>query len=124
VSLQGLGGHSYPKWKNYSILQLHIKGKKFDQIILCKKLKALAIQHWRPYLLGRKFTVKTDQKSLREFSLQNITTMDWQNSAAKLFSDDLQQNREAQKGFSYNNGVLLYEGCCLVLSAKSSWTPI
>jgi hypothetical protein len=56
--------------------------------------------------------------------LQNITTMDWQNSAAKLFSDDLQQNREAQKGFSYNNGVLLYEGCCLVLSAKSSWTPI
>jgi hypothetical protein len=24
----------------------------------------LAIQHWRPYLLGRKFIVSTDQKSL------------------------------------------------------------
>jgi hypothetical protein len=26
----------------------------------------LAIQHWRPYLLGRHFKVSTDQKSLRK----------------------------------------------------------
>jgi len=32
-----------------------------------KELMALvlAIQHWRPYLIGRRFTVYTDQKSLR-----------------------------------------------------------
>lgn len=32
-----------------------------------KELMALvlAIQHWRPYVLGQKFTVFTDQKSLR-----------------------------------------------------------
>ncbi|KAL6550581.1 hypothetical protein OROMI_021069 [Orobanche minor] len=45
---------------------------------------ALAIQHWRPYLLGRKFTVYTDQKSLRHLLEQRITTMDQQNWLAKL----------------------------------------
>jgi hypothetical protein len=45
---------------------------------------ALSIQHWRPYLLGRKFTVCTDQKSLKQLLLQRITTMDQQNWAAKL----------------------------------------
>lgn len=34
----------------------------------------LAIQHWRPYLLGQKFTVYTDQKSLRYLLEQRITT--------------------------------------------------
>jgi len=37
---------------------------------------ALSIQHWRPYLMGRKFTVCTDQKSLRQLLQQRTTTMD------------------------------------------------
>lgn len=45
---------------------------------------ALAIQHWQPYLLGRKFTVCTGQKSLKQLLLQRVTTMDQQNWAAKL----------------------------------------
>lgn len=45
---------------------------------------ALAIQHWRPYLLGRKFVVQTEQKSLRQLLLHRITTMDQQNWAATL----------------------------------------
>ncbi|KAL4586656.1 hypothetical protein LXL04_011298 [Taraxacum kok-saghyz] len=44
----------------------------------------LAIQHWRPYLLGRTFTVYTDQKSLRHLLDQRITTPDQQNWLAKL----------------------------------------
>lgn len=44
----------------------------------------LAIQHWRPYLLGRKFVVSTDQKSLKEFLHQKIVTGDQQNWASKL----------------------------------------
>ena len=47
---------------------------------------ALAIQHWRPYLLGRSFTVYTDQKSLRHLLEQRITTPDQQNWLAKLMS--------------------------------------
>lgn len=44
----------------------------------------LAVQHWRPYLLGRQFIVYTDQKSLRQLLHQRISTMDQQNWAAKL----------------------------------------
>lgn len=45
---------------------------------------ALAIEHWRPYLLGRKFTVRTDKESLGQLLLQRVTTMDQQNWVAKL----------------------------------------
>ncbi|KAJ9548687.1 hypothetical protein OSB04_021230, partial [Centaurea solstitialis] len=44
----------------------------------------LAIQHWRPYLLGRDFIVFSDQKSLRHLLEQRITTTDQQNWIAKL----------------------------------------
>jgi hypothetical protein len=44
----------------------------------------LVIQHWRPYLLGRKFIVSTDQKSLKELMQQKIVTAEQQNWAAKL----------------------------------------
>lgn len=46
-----------------------------------KELMALilAIQHWRPYLLGQKFTVFTDQNSLRYLLEQRITTQNQQN---------------------------------------------
>ena len=45
---------------------------------------ALAIQHWRPYLLGRKFTVYSNQKSLKQLLQQRITTGSQQNWLAKL----------------------------------------
>lgn len=126
---------------------------------------ALAIQHWRPYLLGRKFTVCTDQKSLKQLLQQRVTTTNQQNWAAKLLGyhfeilykpglenrgtdalsrmyeegefssliftpiwsegqklleevhndaklktiiSDLQQGKDTRRGFTYNNGVLLY----------------
>ncbi|KAG9458686.1 hypothetical protein H6P81_003194 [Aristolochia fimbriata] len=55
-----------------------------------KELMALvlAIQHWRPYLLGRRFKVLTDQKSLRFLLHQRITTPDQQNWLAKLLGYD------------------------------------
>ena len=45
---------------------------------------AMAVQHWRPYLLGRKFKVFSDQKSLGHLLQQRITTTDQQNWVAKL----------------------------------------
>lgn len=45
---------------------------------------ALAIQHWWPYLLGRKFIVFSDQKSLKQLLQQHIITGGQQNWLAKL----------------------------------------
>ncbi|GAU45589.1 hypothetical protein TSUD_273890 [Trifolium subterraneum] len=98
----------------------------------------LAIQHWRPYLLGRKFLVSTDQKSLKQLLQQRMVIAEQQNWAAKLLEvvrtevkhdeqlqqiiHDLQQDINARPGFTYKQGVLLYEGR-LVLSAKSTLIP-
>jgi hypothetical protein len=50
----------------------------------------LAIQHWRPYLLGRKFVVSTDQKSLKQLLQQKIVTVEQQNWTAKLLGYDFE----------------------------------
>lgn len=48
----------------------------------------LAVQHWRPYLLGRRFIVRTNQRSLRHLLSQPLTTPAQQNWAAKLLGND------------------------------------
>ncbi|KAL4578162.1 hypothetical protein LXL04_014281 [Taraxacum kok-saghyz] len=60
--------------------------KNLNRSAYDKELMALvlAIQHWRPYLLGRHFIVSTDQKSLKFLLEQRITTPDQQNWVAKL----------------------------------------
>lgn len=44
----------------------------------------LAVQHWRPYLLGRKFVVKIDQKSLKFLLEQRVIQPQYQKWIAKL----------------------------------------
>ncbi|KAH6796746.1 hypothetical protein C2S52_021300 [Perilla frutescens var. hirtella] len=44
----------------------------------------LAIQNWRPYLVGRRFLVRTDQRSLRHLLQQPLTTLAQQNWVGKL----------------------------------------
>lgn len=44
----------------------------------------LAVQHWRPSLLGRNFVVYSNQKSLLHLQQQWITTNEQQNWLAKL----------------------------------------
>ncbi|MCH81241.1 Ty3/gypsy retrotransposon protein, partial [Trifolium medium] len=50
----------------------------------------LAIQHWRPYLLGKRFKVSTDQKALKQLLQQRIVTAEQQNWTAKLLGYDFE----------------------------------
>ncbi|CAL1408206.1 unnamed protein product [Linum trigynum] len=45
----------------------------------------IAVQQWRPYLLGRTFHIFTDQQSLRHLLEQQITTSDQHKWVAKTY---------------------------------------
>lgn len=48
----------------------------------------IAVRTWRPYLLGRRFTIKTDQRSLRYLLKQRILTPEQQKWMGKLVGYD------------------------------------
>lgn len=50
----------------------------------------LAVQKWRPYLLGRRFMERTDQKSLKFLLEQRIIVGDYQKWIAKLIGYDFE----------------------------------
>ena len=64
-----------------------IKGECLSYSAYEKELLALvlAVKKWRPYLLGQKFVVKTDQKSLKFLLEQKIGTPMQQQWATKIF---------------------------------------
>lgn len=82
----GLGAVLMQSRKPIAYFSKALSDKNLSKSAYEKELMALvlAIQHWRPYLLGRTFTVFTDQKSLRHLLEQRITTTDQQNWLAKL----------------------------------------
>lgn len=47
-----------------------------------------AIRTWRPYLLGRKFFIQTDQRSLKYMVEQRVVTPEQQNWVSKLLGYD------------------------------------
>ena len=55
----------------------------------------LAVQNWRHYLLGRKFIVHTDQKSLKFLVDQQMMGADQQKWVAKLLGFDFEIKYEA-----------------------------
>ncbi|WVZ12616.1 hypothetical protein V8G54_017146 [Vigna mungo] len=65
---------------------------KLSKSIYEKEMMALvlAIQHWRPYLVGQRFVVHTDQKSLCHLLEQRITTQNQQDWIAKLLGYDFE----------------------------------
>ena len=63
--------------------------KRSWSIYACEMLAIVhAIQTWRPYLLGRKFYIQTDQRSLKYLLEQRIATPEQQEWVAKLLGYD------------------------------------
>ncbi|XP_073225578.1 uncharacterized protein [Cicer arietinum] len=90
-------------WKRVGVVLMQLKhpiayfskafsANKLSKSAYDKELMALmlAIQHWRHYLLGRKFVVYSDQKSLRHLIQQQITTSNQQEWIAKLLGFDFE----------------------------------
>lgn len=67
-------------------------GKVLSQSAYEKELMALvlAVQHWRPYLLGGRFIIRTDHRSLKHLLSQPITSPAQQNWVAKLIGFDME----------------------------------
>lgn len=82
----GLGTILMQEKRPIAFFSKAIRGKNLAKSAYERELMvvALAIQHWRPYLMGQHFTVTTDQKSLKQLWQQKITTPDQQNWATKL----------------------------------------
>ncbi|PNX98963.1 Ty3/gypsy retrotransposon protein [Trifolium pratense] len=82
----GLGAILMQDKKPIAFFSKALSGKSLAKSAYERELMAvaLAVQHWRPYLLGRHFTVTTDQKSLKQLWQQRITTPNQQNWATKL----------------------------------------
>ncbi|KAD5961527.1 hypothetical protein E3N88_13000 [Mikania micrantha] len=95
----------------------------------------LAVQHWRPYLLGTRFIVCTDQKSLKFLLQQRVTTPDQQNWVAKLLgynfdiqykpgksnkaADALSRREEMGVCFTLNSGPIWVQGSQLIAESKA-----
>lgn len=67
-----------------------LSGRNLSKSTYEKELMAvvLAIQHWRPYLLGRHFTVQTDHRSLKQLLQQKVVNGNQQDWLAKLLGFD------------------------------------
>lgn len=65
----------------------------------------LAIQKWRPYLLGRHFEVHTDQKSLKFLTKQRIVSEDQQKWVSKLLGYGFEIKYKPEKENSGADGL-------------------
>jgi len=86
----GIGAILMQDLKPIAYFSQAIKGKNLAKSTYEKEMMALiaAVQKWRPYLLGQKFVVRTDQKSLRHLFEQTITTEAQQKWLVKLMGYD------------------------------------
>jgi hypothetical protein len=86
----GIGGVLMQNQKPIAFISQALQGRNLAMSTYDKEMLALvlAVQKWRPYLMGRKFIVRTDHKSLKYLWEQKITTIAQQRWLSKLMGYD------------------------------------
>jgi hypothetical protein len=86
----GIGGVLMQNQKPIAFISQALQGRNLVMSTYDKEMLALvlAVQKWRPYLMGRKFIVRTDHKSLKYLWEQKITTIAQQRWLSKLMGYD------------------------------------
>ncbi|RVW35013.1 Retrovirus-related Pol polyprotein from transposon 17.6 [Vitis vinifera] len=86
----GIGAVLTQQGKPIAFMSRALGVSKRSWSIYAREMLAIvhAIQTWRPYLLGRKFYIQTDQRSLKYLLEQRIATPEQQEWVAKLLGYD------------------------------------
>lgn len=80
------------KQETDSLLEQGAGVRKVEWSVYIEKMMAVveAMRLWRPYLLGCKFIIVTDQQPLRHLLEQRIATPEWQKFVAKLMGFEIE----------------------------------
>ena len=86
----GIGGVLMQDQKPIAFISQALQGKNLAMSTYDKEMLALvlAVQKWRPYLMGRKFILRTNHKSLKYLWEQKITTIAQQRWLSKMMGYD------------------------------------
>lgn len=90
ASGDGIGAVLSQQGRPIAFMSRALGNSKRSWSIYAKEMLAIihAIQTWRPYLLGRKFIIHTDQRSLKHLLEQRVVTPEQQKWISKLLGYD------------------------------------
>ena len=90
ASREGIGAVLSQQGKPVAYMSRALRVTKKSWSTYAKEMLAIveAIRTWRPYILGQKFYIQTDQRSLKYLLEQRIATPEQQEWVAKLLGYD------------------------------------
>ena len=90
ASSEGIGAVLTQQGQPIAFLSLELGVSKLSWSVYAKEMLAIiyAIQTWRPYLLGRKFYIQTNRRSLKYLLEQRIMTSEQQKWVTTLLVYD------------------------------------